>query len=630
MLGPVFRFELITTARRKRYYVARFVYGLLLLLSLWAQYGDGGWSGVTTVKVDPEMIDEMSRFARDMFAALARAQGVALIALIPALMAGSIADETERKTLQYLLATPMTSAEIVLGKLAARLLHVGVIVLMGIPVVCLLSLFGGLDPLEVSYIYAGTFSLVLFLSGLSLLISVLTRRPRDAIVVVYVLVFVWLFVPRIIEPLEHYLSWPLEWVAPVNDFVLLTNPAHVWQKMTDHSAQLRMFAARNVGAVWLLGFTANYRDQMLVQFAWMGALQSGLGLVCLLLAINRLRPLRQADAQAPRARAKVRAPLLAPVASALRTVPRRPPCPDIDPMLWKERFATGGGFTWLRSRPVVLFLSVLLACYLFDTSMPAFRALLGLNPRVGAWMDAGLVLNGALRESSTVLFLILLLSVASAAAVTMTAERERDTWSGLSGSLLTGGEIVGAKIKGAVWSSWRLVLALLIMWTVGLLAGALHPLGVLMAVAGLAVFCAFTAAFGVWISSRARSSTRALFTTVFWLLIANGGYLFVIPEPPGRERDLVFAWVMPWVEWLSLLAYRDVSDLWTGGRFQVAGFPSAHGLESLAAYLLSLFVYGFGALILWGATVDRQDTRNRRIVVPDAVEPKHRRAAPAI
>ena len=90
MLGPVFRFELITTARRKRYYVARVLYGLFLLFSLGSQYGAGEWSRYAAMNLNQDSIAEMNRFAQQMFAALAWSQGVALLCLVPALLAGVI------------------------------------------------------------------------------------------------------------------------------------------------------------------------------------------------------------------------------------------------------------------------------------------------------------------------------------------------------------------------------------------------------------------------------------------------------------------------------------------------------------------------------------------------------------
>ena len=236
-------------------------------------------------------------------------------------------------------------------------------------------------------------------------------------------------------------------------------------------------------------------NEILVRFLWMAGLQAGFGIMFLLLAIVGLRPLRGGEGH--RDVQKERSPLVATIGRALRTETKRPPCDEDDPMLWKERFAEGGGFTWLRSRLVLLFLGVLLGCYLYDTALPAFGQLLGWRFGWTGGSEPRLVLNGALRESSTFLFVLTLLSVASAAAVSMTSEREQDTWTSLAATLLTDREIVLAKIRGALWSSKRLLLALLIMWSVGLLAGAIFPLGVLAAVVGLFVFCGFTAALGV-------------------------------------------------------------------------------------------------------------------------------------
>ena len=47
-----------------------------------------------------------------------------MLVLTPALVAGVIADEKQRKTLHYLMASRLNSAEIVLGKLLVRMLYV--------------------------------------------------------------------------------------------------------------------------------------------------------------------------------------------------------------------------------------------------------------------------------------------------------------------------------------------------------------------------------------------------------------------------------------------------------------------------------------------------------------------------
>ena len=152
--------------------------------------------------------------------------------LIPALIAGVIADEHQRKTLHYLLASQLSSAEIVLGKLGARLVHVGSFIALGIPVVCLLALYGGLNPENVFYVYLGTLMTVIFTSGLSILVSIMAQRPRDAILAAYSLEALWLLAPILIHPFSRDLGGSLWWVRPVNDWVLLTNPAFVWEHAT--------------------------------------------------------------------------------------------------------------------------------------------------------------------------------------------------------------------------------------------------------------------------------------------------------------------------------------------------------------------------------------------------------------
>ena len=89
-------------------------------------------------------------------------QVVTILALVPALFGGVIADEKQRKTMHYLMASRLASGEIVLDKLAARLLHVGVFILLGLPVMSLLTLFGGVAWDYVVAAYAATVSITFF------------------------------------------------------------------------------------------------------------------------------------------------------------------------------------------------------------------------------------------------------------------------------------------------------------------------------------------------------------------------------------------------------------------------------------------------------------------------------------
>src|SRR3954452_9366288 len=98
-LGPVFERELAATARRGRSYALRAAYGLVLLAVVVAT-GRGDREG----SLDLGTIAGVALSAR-LFANLLLVQGLAILFLTPALVAGSIAGETQRRTLHELLTS---------------------------------------------------------------------------------------------------------------------------------------------------------------------------------------------------------------------------------------------------------------------------------------------------------------------------------------------------------------------------------------------------------------------------------------------------------------------------------------------------------------------------------------------
>ena len=145
------------------------------------------------------LIADFADFAMKTFSWFSGVQVATLLVLIPALFGGVIADEKQRKTMHYLMASRLCSGEIVLDKLAARLLHVGVFVLLGMPVMCLLTLFGGVAWDYVVGAYAATFSITIFAAALAVLISTFARRVGQAVLIAYVFEIVWLIVPPIVD-----------------------------------------------------------------------------------------------------------------------------------------------------------------------------------------------------------------------------------------------------------------------------------------------------------------------------------------------------------------------------------------------------------------------------------------------
>src|ERR687893_226151 len=138
--GPVFAYEWLTASRRWQGYALRSLLVLLLLLGLsavWLESHDG--AGELSVRQQAEI--------GRAFYAVTTLIMLGLVGLAaPAATAGAICLDKARGNLTLLLATDLTDAEIVLGKLAARLVPVLGLIACAAPVLAMATPFGGVDP----------------------------------------------------------------------------------------------------------------------------------------------------------------------------------------------------------------------------------------------------------------------------------------------------------------------------------------------------------------------------------------------------------------------------------------------------------------------------------------------------
>ena len=571
--GPVFNVELLRTGRQRRYYVMRFAYAsLLLAIFLMSFWGDSR----TDQEVDPRAIAQEAGQVCRVFLII---QAVVLVTMTPALVAGAIVDERQRKTLHYLLASRLSGAEIVVGKLAARLLHVAVLGAIGLPILALLSLLGGVDPTLVGYASAATAAGVWAYAGLSILVSVHARRVREAIAASLVLGVAWLLVPPML--LRHSitgpeLAWLRPWTDPVAEVLYPISPIGLGADV--------MGLARPGKAEVVAGSIAKL-------------LAVGLGLVAL--AVLRLRAVAREDGAEGRRRwwlARWRWP--------------RPAIGD-RPMLWKERFiGRKTGVLGVLIRVFGLLGLGLIAYWLYYTVPPAFAYVRRYGYGVeGPTPDAREEFSQLCRMIGVFVFTLWGLAVAASAAGGVSAEREEDTWTTLTTTDLSGAEIIGAKILGATRGPRPLLLTILGLMVLSLALGGLHPAGFVAAVIGLCVYTWFYAALGTFVSLHARTTTGALAITLAIVIFLNGGYLFCcIPLSP--QTPAAFFGVTPMMHYFSAWSYGDVSALAGRGHgrsvFGPRDYPghvawsllisyAAFGL--LAAGLTTWAVFGFDAAI---------------------------------
>ncbi len=221
LFGPIFEFDIKTSARTARHHLIKATFGLILLYFLWVSYS-------VMLETAPEgklSISQVNQMNFAIFAATAVIEYAIVLLLTPALVSGVIAEEKRRKTLHYLLTSRLSGTEIVLGKIAVRLLHLLAYLLVAAPVVSLLVLMGGVDPGLVLMSYLYCISAAVFLGGLSVLMSVFARKTRDALFATYSLMMLWLFgIPFYIYYGSFFFPNSPAWLSAVNEAIYATNP----------------------------------------------------------------------------------------------------------------------------------------------------------------------------------------------------------------------------------------------------------------------------------------------------------------------------------------------------------------------------------------------------------------------
>lgn len=128
-----------------------------------------------------------------IYAVLGVAQLGLLVLAAPGLTAGAIAGERERQTLDLLLVTRMSPAQVVIGKLLAALGFAVLLMVASLPVYGLLFLFGGFSLYRLGLVALVYLVTVLLLGSVGLYFSAVFKRTQAAVVAAYTLVLCWIF-----------------------------------------------------------------------------------------------------------------------------------------------------------------------------------------------------------------------------------------------------------------------------------------------------------------------------------------------------------------------------------------------------------------------------------------------------
>jgi ABC-type transport system involved in multi-copper enzyme maturation permease subunit len=493
LVGPVTRFELVRASRRGGLHLLRLVLLLFLLLFLWFSYQtllEGGFKTwfnlrgeLTSADRAALRLQDLTRFGESFFGAFLCVQLVAVVLLTPVWLGGAVAEEKDRRRLEFLLTSHLGDAEIILGKLVAGLGRLTLVVLAGLPVLAFMQFWGGIDPHLLLAGYAVTGITMVSVGALTVLCSVHSRKPREAMVLTYLVLVAFVVATLLcrfaMREAVLGISWPA-WIADSNVFVVLYQLRKGWE---DGKTPTELLPG------------------LLLHF---GVFHGVTTLLCVTAAVLGLR---RAAWPAGRKRSfrwwrRLRWPR---------------PSPAWKPMLWKEIFAESGvrlGRIGWGCLAVILLASVVPVVW------PYIRSY-----KLGYSLDYRLTLRAETFEAFDIWCRLIvtggawlaLLSVAIHAAGSVSRERERHTFESLLTTPLAARDILLAKWLGSILSVRRIARALAALWVICTGVGGTRGLTLLAFAATWTIYAGCFAMLGLWFSVT-RGSTRQATT---WTLVAG-------------------------------------------------------------------------------------------------------------
>ncbi len=599
LFGPVLFYDLVRMARRSRYILLRCLYALLLLGLMWLVYQSHFHSYRGTAAPS-----ELSGFAEKFFMTFMTTQFLLLLLLTPAYTGGAIAEEKERRTLEYILTTDLRNREIILSKLLSRLANLALFLIAGLPVLSLVQLFGGVEPMLLWCGFGATGVALVSVASLSLLNSVYAKKPRDAILLTYLIIIGY----HAISGLLAWLHWmlfdappppfgtkvPADWMeSQFGRFELVYNSGNVVMLLVE----LAWGSVRT-------GSFANLPVELLGRYALFHGVFSAL---CIGLAILRLR------------KVFIRQTYATPLKLGRFERYRKRPAIGEFPMIWKEVYSERSFKSGLVGK-IIMTILVLAALapgvgVMVHYSFFATRGTGGFYP----WTleeEFARSMNAYVRTVGTGLGCLMILAVAIRAAGSIGSERDRQTFDSLLTTPMSNSEILFGKWLGSITGLRRLFLVLLVIWIMGLATGGLSLLALPVLLLVLLIYAAFYASLGLAIAARAKTTLRSVVWTVFATIFAGGGHIFCfmlvyVPLRAGRgggddwPMKLELGLINPFVMAAAQFCKQDFSHPFGPQREFI--------VETAVSCALGLLIFAGLAAVLWGLALDGFKQRCGRV-----------------
>jgi ABC-type transport system involved in multi-copper enzyme maturation permease subunit len=637
-VGPLFFFDLVRLARRGHTTVLRCGYALALLGLLCFLMVDAFPQQYREILFGDGLsltISQWGHFARTCVIAILSVQAAAILLLTPAYLGSAIAEEKEHHTAELLLATRLSDRQFVLGKLFGRLAHLATILLAGLPILTLTRLWGGIDDNHlVAGLAVASFSL-LSTGAISILCSVLARRLLGAVLLAYSVVFI-LNTACMVLPGTSSILFVAAWDRQVDQ---------EWQEWQEQIESTQQFLGKNspilatvppptppdetaILAERLVPFGLSHLAIFIfctvttILIVRTSCLTLGQPLVSGLPDLSDGASGKNSSLESPQtnpSRHSAKLPAIAqggrnPASGLFGEVKQTGLAderqirvttqllePIRDPvLLWKEIYQAafaGPGPSWHDWRTSLWQPSLTM----LGTLGAASALLLWTRPEL--WRSTTASLNIVFKLLTVLVAAITAGLLAFRSGASISGEREVHTLDALLTLPSDRIEILRAKWLGPFMRYRLCFYALAIVWSLGLVTGALHPLAVVL----LAILCtaqfAFFISFGLWMSKISRTTLRAhMRLATLFLVFFCGSFLNLLDEPVlERTGDASLASKVMGIGLIPECSWWHISFSWVDASGKLSAIP-AHSWHHLMDAGAGTIIFGGAAWLFWRLT----------------------------
>ncbi len=178
LTGPIFEKELRVSSRRRRNYALRVLYIVLL-----GAFVTVVWLSVVRYQGSVAyMQSRMASAGKEIIATVVFYQFIITQILAIIMLSTAISDEVYHRTLGLLMTTPITSIQVVMGKVLSKLLQLILLLAITLPILAIVRLFGGVSGSYLLSSFCITLTGAIFAGSVSLLSSVNNRKAYAVII----------------------------------------------------------------------------------------------------------------------------------------------------------------------------------------------------------------------------------------------------------------------------------------------------------------------------------------------------------------------------------------------------------------------------------------------------------------